>query len=278
MSALQSEVKATLDTPLLTFAFDATVQAKEEKDFLLPIEELKRRADAGNANAQYLVGLSLLRGMSGCAVNKVEAEKWIGLAKKSVDSPAGLCAQGICAEAGMCGVLIKNRATAKDLYSKAAKLKYIPAIHHLAWIFGDEEREAEKAIKDSDAPPDVKSHSLATLAVSHQEIRQQIVAMMTRCAEQGYALSQNYLGWCFETGWGVKQDFNQSTKLYQMAAESAYVIARHNFGMSLEQGRGTPVNIEEAKKWYRLAAGQGHEKAQRDLQRLNNAFECCTCS
>ena len=53
-----------------------------------------------------------------------------------------------------------------------------------------------------------------------------------KAANQGFAISQYYVGFCFETGNGVEKDSN------------------------------------EAKKWYQLAANQGHQSAIKKLQNL----------
>ena len=53
-----------------------------------------------------------------------------------------------------------------------------------------------------------------------------------KAANQGFAISQYYVGFCFETGNGVEKD------------------------------------SKEAKKWYQLAANQGHQSAIKKLQNL----------
>jgi uncharacterized protein len=84
-------------------------------------------------------------------------------------------------------------------------------------------------------------------------------------AEQGDSSAQNSLGWMYEQGHGVTQDFKEATKWYRSAAEQGLREAQYNLGVIYFQGRGTPSNFREALKWYRKAATQGDAQAQYNL-------------
>lgn len=84
-------------------------------------------------------------------------------------------------------------------------------------------------------------------------------------AEQGNASAQNNLGWMYDQGHGVTQDFKEATKWYRTAAEQGFHEAQYNLGVMYFQGRGTPSDFREALKWYRRAATQGDAKAQYNL-------------
>ena len=47
-----------------------------------------------------------------------------------------------------------------------------------------------------------------------------------RAAEQGHAKAQNWLGWCYKNGKGVKVDLAESAKWYRKAAEQGIVEAK----------------------------------------------------
>ena len=84
-------------------------------------------------------------------------------------------------------------------------------------------------------------------------------------AEQGNANAQNNLGWMYDQGHGVTQDFKEATKWYRSAAEQGFHEAQYNLGVMYSEGRGTPSDFREALKWYRRAATQGDAKAQYNL-------------
>jgi len=84
-------------------------------------------------------------------------------------------------------------------------------------------------------------------------------------AEAGDAWAQNDLGWLYEHGEGVAQDYAEAAKWYRLAAEQGDAYAQNNLGWLYEQGQGVSRDYAEAVKWYRLAALQGHESAQENL-------------
>jgi TPR repeat protein len=91
------------------------------------------------------------------------------------------------------------------------------------------------------------------------------VALFRPLAEQGNADAQNNLGWMYDQGSGVKQDFKEAMKWYRLAAEQGAARAEYSLGVLYYNGRGVPKNLQDAVKWYRMAAAQGDPKAQYNL-------------
>jgi hypothetical protein len=84
-------------------------------------------------------------------------------------------------------------------------------------------------------------------------------------AEQGYAPAQDNLGWMYQKGRGVPQDYKEAVKWYRLAAEQGYAYGQNNLGVMYEQGRGVSQDNKEAVRLYRLAADQGYALAQSTL-------------
>ena len=84
-------------------------------------------------------------------------------------------------------------------------------------------------------------------------------------AEQGNSDAQNNLGWMYEQGSGVGQDFKEAMKWYRLAAEQGSARGEYSLGVLYYNGRGIPRSFENAMKWYRMAAAQGDAKAQYNL-------------
>ena len=55
-------------------------------------------------------------------------------------------------------------------------------------------------------------------------------------AEQGNANAQNNLGWMYDQGDGVTQDFKEAAKWYRSAAEEGLHEAQYNLGVSISKG------------------------------------------
>ena len=99
----------------------------------------------------------------------------------------------------------------------------------------------------------------------NQNNYQEAVIWYLKAAELGHAAAQNYLGFLYEKGWGVAQDFSEAVKWYRKAAEQDYASAQHNLGLCYENGKGVTRDYNEAVRWYRKAAEQGKAKAQCNL-------------
>ena len=84
-----------------------------------------------------------------------------------------------------------------------------------------------------------------------------------KAAEQGHALAQNNLGYCYAKGRGVPEDKTEGVRWYLKAAEQGNAMAQCNLGHCYFSGDGVDKDHTEALKWYRKAAEQGYAEAQR---------------
>ena len=84
-------------------------------------------------------------------------------------------------------------------------------------------------------------------------------------ADQGYAIAQTDVGYMYESGNGVPQDYNEAAKWYRKAAEQGDGDGQWMLGYFYEFGNGVPQDYNEAVKWYRKAAEQGNAGGQLDL-------------
>ena len=80
-------------------------------------------------------------------------------------------------------------------------------------------------------------------------------------AEQDYMESQNNLGTMYEKGHGVVRNYTEALKWYTLAAKQNFDIAKYNLGNMYEFGRGVSKDNQETIKWYQSAAEQGNAKA-----------------
>ena len=91
------------------------------------------------------------------------------------------------------------------------------------------------------------------------------VVWLMRSAEQGFASGQFNLGWCYEKGKGVAQNYTEAVSWYRKAADQGHPTAQNNLGVCYREGKGVEQDYVEAIKWYRKAADQGHPIAQNNL-------------
>jgi TPR repeat protein len=90
-------------------------------------------------------------------------------------------------------------------------------------------------------------------------------------AEQGQRAAQTYLGFMFETGRGVPQNYTEAAMWYRRAAEQGDSLAQYSLGLLYDRGQGVPQNIVEAGKWLNLAAAAAPREAREARVRIRDA-------
>ena len=94
------------------------------------------------------------------------------------------------------------------------------------------------------------------------------VKWFRKAADQGNALAQFNLGFCYSKGDGVTKDSVQTVEWYRKAAEQGDTKSQNNLGFCCERGDGVAKDEVEAYKWYLLAAAHSEAKAKDNAARL----------
>lgn len=90
-------------------------------------------------------------------------------------------------------------------------------------------------------------------------------------AERGNAAAQSYLGYMFETGRGVPQNYTEAAMWYRRAAEQGDSLAQYSLGLLYDRGQGVPRDIIEASKWLNLSTAAAPPRAQEARARIRDA-------
>ena len=90
-------------------------------------------------------------------------------------------------------------------------------------------------------------------------------------AEQGNAAAQAYLGFLFETGRGVPQNYTEAAMWYRRAAEQGDSLAQYSLGLLYDRGQGVPRDIVEASKWLNLSTAGAPRRAREARARIRDA-------
>ena len=96
-------------------------------------------------------------------------------------------------------------------------------------------------------------------------------AKVVRSAELGSARYQAVLGYMYEAGRGVPQDYHLAAFWYRQAAEQGNVRAQHLLGLLYDRGQGVPLDYVEAHKWLNLAAARASSGDRDYFVRIRNA-------
>ena len=90
--------------------------------------------------------------------------------------------------------------------------------------------------------------------------------MVSLAADKGNANAEGNLGYVYENGWGVSQDYAEAAKWYRKAADQGIADAQANLGAMYELGNGVLQDYVLAYMWLNLAAAKRAEFASiRDL-------------
>jgi TPR repeat protein len=84
-------------------------------------------------------------------------------------------------------------------------------------------------------------------------------------ANQGIAAAKQKLGFLYEEGLGVTQDYDKARGYYELAAKQGLAAAQYNLGYMYDEGLGVTQDYDKARHYYELAAKQGLAAAQYNL-------------
>lgn len=102
--------------------------------------------------------------------------------------------------------------------------------------------------------------SLSAMATDFNQVQ--------RLANQGDADAQHNLGWLYQEGEGVRQDYAKAKEWYEKAANQGYADAQYNLGQLYRKGEGVRQNDTKAFEWFEKSANQGNSYAQYSLGRM----------
>ena len=86
-----------------------------------------------------------------------------------------------------------------------------------------------------------------------------------KAAELGNANAMTSIGWMYNNGNGVEQDYAVAMEWYEKAAELGDVIAMYNIGWAYDCGNGVEQDYTVAMEWYEKAADLGDDVAMTNI-------------
>ena len=203
---------------------------------------LEHEANAGNAQAQYIVGALYDPFVPALHFNKDPAKAFEWYQKAAVqDYPPAENNLGVCYAKGV-GVE-RNLTEAVRWYRQGAEAGWAQAQSNLGRAY----ETGEGLDRDYG----------------------QALVWYHKAADQGLAAAQLSLGLAYQHGNGVDQDYAQAASWFEKAAVQGYSPAEYDLGVAYAKGQGVAQDTAQAEAWYRKAAAHGDraaEQALRDLQ------------
>ena len=257
---------------VLKKAARAVASPKHDEDF--NFSSLMERAERGDAEAQFLLGVMYARG-HGVGQDYKEARKWWEKAVAQNYVPAfnelGLMyAQGH-------GVK-QNYKKARELFEKAAAKNYPRALSNLGFMYSEgygvrqDYRKAreyyEKAAALNYAPA---FKDLAFMYAQGHGVRQdynKAREYYEKAAAQNDANALYNLGIMYEEGRGVRQDYRKALEYYEKAVDLNYFYALNNLAVMYAQGHGVKQDYKKACELFEKATAMDNVMAITNLGRI----------
>jgi uncharacterized protein len=120
------------------------------------------------------------------------------------------------------------------------------------------------------APARAASFGAGVAAYRHQNFNIAAV-IFGPLAEAGNPGAQFYLGFMYETGRGVPQDYLTAAYWYRRAANQGETTAQYRLGLLFDKGQGVVQDYIEAHKWLNLAAAHAPPPTRDYCARLRDA-------
>ena len=217
--------------------------AQEAQPQAPALAELRKRAEAGDAQAQYRLYLQYQEGKSPIE-GRAEAIDWLRKAA-GAGNPTAQVELGLLYRGGKLGAT-KNPEEAVQWFRKAAEQ-------------GDASGESELGFMYEAGDGIVKDEAEAA-------------RWYTRAADHGLPVAKFDLAFMYEHGRGVPVDVDKAIVLYE---ESAFTIptARRNLAILYHNGKLRPKDLTAAYKWALLSVSAEEKRIFRERKDVGEHFE-----
>ena len=169
---------------------------------------------------------------------------------------------------------VRNRNIALGAMSTLALLAVL-----LAWAANQQRisaetshRLAEEQRNQAETQRDILGASSRVFASVFNQMdddtKKEIFLVMQTAAVHGSTSSVTVLGWFYENGCGVAQDYVRARELYEEASDKGEALAMNNLGGLYERGWGVAQDYVRARELYEKAAGKSNARATNNLGRL----------
>ncbi|OGW51225.1 MAG: hypothetical protein A2Z50_08270 [Nitrospirae bacterium RBG_19FT_COMBO_42_15] len=233
------------------------------------LAELQKKADAGDADAQFKLGLIYGKG-DGVPKDAAKAAEWMqkAAAQGNADAQNTLGLIYVIGE----GVQ-KDAAKAVEWWQKAAAQGNADALNNLGFIYdkGDDgvPRDAAKAVEwyqkaaaQGNADAQLRLGKMYYIGEGVPKDAAKAVEWYQKAAAQGNAVGQYSLGWMYYEGEGVPKNAAKAVEWYQKAAAQGNAVGQYLLGSMYLVGKGVPKDAAKAAEWWQKAAAQGNADAQ----------------
>ncbi len=239
-------ILAFLTTTAIAAELETGLQAYENQDYPLALQELQPLAEQDNGQAQLILGSMYFFG-NGVAQSNDEAIKW---------------------------------------WSLAAEKNFDYAVFNLSFLYAKTHDLGKDAIKWHSLAAtkgyDKAQYALGEFYYIGQGIKRDYVKALKYyrlAAKQNHPQAQFALARMYHHGQGTLQNYQQAVKYYKLAAHQGNVQAQNQLGTLYANGKAIAQNNVFAHMWLNLATAAGDEnavKARNEIAKIMTIDEIIT--
>ena len=217
----------------------------------------RKAAEQGLAQAQFSLGIMYESG-TGVSRDLARSYKWYGVAAETL-APGKTRDTVIESRDRIANQLNQDQlAAAQKMIASFRTARSPKTIDENS---GTSSAEGRTATADQDA---VKAPGGGAITSERARYESALAALQSRdyvtayrqilpLAHQGHAHAQYTVGFLYDFGRGVEQDYGEAAKWYREAAEQGLPEAQIALGIKYESGTGVPRDLSESHRRYSLA-------------------------
>jgi len=242
------------------------------------IDTLRKKAEAGDASAQGLLGVAYYKG-EGVERDVVEAVNWFHKSADQGNSDAQF-AIGVCYADG--DGIEKDAVEAVQWYRKAADQANAMAQVNLGGCYANGKGVDEDIVEAAKWYRKAADHGNAEaqfrLGLCYQYGKGVEIDVAEgdkwycKAADQGNAGAQCLLGNAYYNGIGVEKDEAEAVKWYRKSAEKGDALAQYLLGECYHSGEGVEKDDAEGLAWLYVSSASGNEKAANYISIQQNYY------
>ena len=270
----------SLDKAFNLFSMPDTVVP--QKEVVVNIDELKKKAGNGDVQAQLDLGYMFLYGKDGANIDYKQAIHYYELAAQN-KNPVALNNMGSLYFNGI-GVDV-NYTKAIKYFEDAAKYGSNDAAINLAIIYLGTDKNNKNSeiwqrifslLKQAQTS---NSNAKFLLGYSYykgflvQENHKKAFQLIKQASEEGYDEAQYILSRLYLLGHGTTKNYNNAIKYLELASEQGNMDAMILLADILVEGKLYKQDIEKAYILYNVASVKGSEKAAQKRDQIENMLK-----
>ena len=256
-----------------TPGYDSGIAAYQRGHYQIALHDFEARANQGDEIAQFCLAYMLQHGEGVKVPDIKEASKWYEEAVRQNYHPARNNLAILYARYAESAADNSTHREIVELLKAAAQKGYAAAQYnlyiinpkkHVNWLYEAVDRNYVPALNRMFGYLVLVEEDMEKDAIKRGV--KDIFERIKKAAEQGDAVSQRNLGYCYEKGLlGVEKDPEKALEWYTKAGDQGDVFANYNAGQFYRTGEGVDTNLDAAIKYYFRAASKDDIPAQNAL-------------